>query len=157
MVCRYGRPIQRVLLLALAIMVISTSAFAQGGVLRGIIRDEAGQPVDGATVTITQTGTGRKYEVKTNRNGEYLQVGLSTGAYTVMASKDKLASSASKAAVSARAPATLNLVIGATAASRAADTAEMTKLLSAAFDAGVAAAAAGKHDEAIVKFQEAIK
>jgi tetratricopeptide (TPR) repeat protein len=144
------------LLLALAIVAMSAPVFAQGGVLRGVIRDEAGQPVEGATVIITQTGTGRKYEVKTNRNGEYLQVGLSTGAYTVLAQKDKLASSASKASVSARAQATLNLVIGATAASRAADTAEMTKLLSAAFDAGVAAASAGNHEGAIAKFQEAI-
>jgi tetratricopeptide (TPR) repeat protein len=155
MVCRSGRPILR-LLVALAIVATAVPAFAQGGVLRGVIRDEAGAPVEGATVIITQTGTGRKYEVKTNRNGEYLQVGLSTGAYTVMAEKDKLASSASKASVSARAQATLNLTIGATAASRAADTAEMTKMLTAVFDAGVAAASAGNHEEAIKKFQEAV-
>ena len=37
-------------------------------------------------------GTGRKFETKTNKKGEYIQIGLATGSYKVDAEKDKLGS-----------------------------------------------------------------
>ena len=47
-----------------------------------------GQPVDGAKVTIEQTGgTGRKFETKTDKKGEFIQIGLPSGPYKVTAEK----------------------------------------------------------------------
>ena len=71
--------------------------------IRGVVRDVKGQPVEGAVVTMIMTDTGRKFTVKTNRSGEFLQIGLAGGAYTVQAEKDKLSSTTEKAMVKASA------------------------------------------------------
>ncbi len=88
MVCRDGRPMWLLLTVLLALAVAAPAVAQPGGTIRGIVRDVKGQPVEGAVVTMTMTDTGRKFTVKTNRRGEYLQIGLSGGAYTVQAEKD---------------------------------------------------------------------
>jgi tetratricopeptide (TPR) repeat protein len=55
----------------------------------GVITDRGGQPVAGATVTLEFAGgLTRSYEVTTNEAGEFLQIGLMRGPYTVTAVKD---------------------------------------------------------------------
>lgn len=154
MVCRYGRLARWSILTALAIVVSTASLQAQGGIIRGVVRDQRGQPVDGARVVITFANSGRKYEVKTDSSGEYLQVGLSTGSYTVVADKDNLGSEEMEVSATSRRPMRADLVLGATAASRAADTEALSAELQILFDEGVAAGTAGRHEEAIAKFQE---
>ena len=74
--------------LALAVaLVFSAPALAQG-IVKGKVVDEKGQPVTDAKVTIQ--GPARNAETKTNNKGEYVQVGLQSGRYTVTVSKDKL-------------------------------------------------------------------
>ena len=64
-----------------------------------------GQPVDGAKVTIDMAeGTSRKFETKTNKKGEFIQIGLRAGAYKVTAEKDKLASNTADVARQHRPP-----------------------------------------------------
>src|SRR5438132_3399520 len=78
--------------LALAVaLVFSAPAFAQG-IVKGKVVDEKNQPVADAKVTIA--GPARNAETKTNNKGEYVQVGLQSGAYTVTVTQDKLVASA---------------------------------------------------------------
>ena len=48
--------------------------------IKGVVTDDKGQPVDGAKVVIEMSGgTGRKFETKTNKKGEFIQIGLASG------------------------------------------------------------------------------
>lgn len=76
--------------LALAVVLaVSAPALAQS-IVRGKVVDAGGKPVEGATIVIEATESNRKAETKTNKGGEFLQVGLATGSYRVTATKDKL-------------------------------------------------------------------
>jgi tetratricopeptide (TPR) repeat protein len=150
------------LLIALLALAVAAPASAQpGGMIRGVVRDVKGQPVEGATVTMVMTDTGRKFSVKTNRRGEFLQIGLAGGGYTVQAEKESLASTTEKVGVKVGAPATIDLVLGALSASaKAADAAELAAKgaeLKKLFEEGVAAGNAGQHDVAIEKFNAGIQ
>lgn len=64
-------------------------AFAQTGTARGKVMDEQGQPLVDAKIEIDfQGGVTRHIETKTNKKGEYIQVGLSPGTYRFTASKE---------------------------------------------------------------------
>ena len=64
-------------LLALAVLAPPAPAQSTGGA-RGKVVDQEGQPIDGASVLLEYLeGVTRKYEVRTNEKGEYIQVGLS--------------------------------------------------------------------------------
>src|SRR5713226_336788 len=139
MVRRNGRPIWLLMFAALAALAIALPVVAQmGGMVKGTVVDDKNQPVDGAKVTISMTDTGRKFETKTNKKGEYLQIGLAPGAYTVLAEKDKLASGPQKTMIRAGAPSELNLVIGVASAATTKEGLAKAGALRAAFDAGVA-------------------
>ena len=86
MVSRYGRPIC-LILIGLLHLALAAPVLAQGGTVRGMVSDAKGQPVEGAVVTIVMTDTGRKFSVKSNRKGEFMQIGLAGGNYTVQAEK----------------------------------------------------------------------
>jgi tetratricopeptide (TPR) repeat protein len=153
MVRRNGRPTWQLLAAALAALVIALPAAAQStGMIKGVVRDAKGEPVEGATVTIVSTSSSRKFNTKTNRRGEYIQIGLNSGSYTVTAEKDKLASAPATVGVKVGPAAEADLVLGVASAAAAADAKALTKLL----DDAVAASNAGRHDEAITKFSEAI-
>jgi len=157
MVRRNGRPFWPLMLAALAALTIAMPVAAQmGGMVKGTVLDDKNQPVEGAKVTISMTDTGRKFETKTDKKGQYLQIGLASGAYTVVAEKDKLSSAPSKATIRAGAPAELNLVIGVAAAAMTKEGMAKAGALRAAFEGGVALSQAGKHEEAIAKFNEGI-
>jgi len=156
MVSRLGRPIWLLMIGLLTLAVAAPVAAQPGGMIRGVVRDVKGEPVEGAVVTMMMADTGRKFTVKTNKKGEYLQIGLAGGAYTIQAEKDKLSSTTEKAAVRIGAPSTIDLVLGAaTAAAGASDAKELAAKgaeLKKLFEDGVAAGNAGRHDEAIEKF-----
>jgi tetratricopeptide (TPR) repeat protein len=157
MVRRNGRPFW-VSIVAVAVALATASpVFAQGGSVKGIVRDEKGQPVEGATVTITMADTGRKFQTKTDRRGSFIQIGLASGAYTVVAEKDKLSSGVQKTGVRAAAPAEVELIVGAAGAMAGAEGAARLAALKTNFEEGATLSQAGKYDEAIVKFNEAIK
>ena len=135
-------------LAALVALGLALPVAAQNLVV-GKVTDVKGQPVEGAVVTIEQPSSGRKYEAKTNKNGEYTQVGLIAGAYTVTVTKEGVGSAKGNIAVKGgRVPA--NFVVGVTAESAG-------EGMSRTFNEGVAASAAGNFDEAIAKFMEAVK
>ncbi len=60
------------------------AAFAQAtGSVKGVCKDMDGKPIAGASVEWTNTDNGRKYDLKTNKNGEYFSLGISPGKYNV--------------------------------------------------------------------------
>ena len=75
--------------LLLGIGLLTPPAQAQTGTARGKVLDAQGQPVADAKITLEyQGGITRKFEVKTNKKGEYMQVGIQPGPYRITASKD---------------------------------------------------------------------
>jgi tetratricopeptide (TPR) repeat protein len=157
MVRRNGRPIWRLMLAAVAALTIAMPVAAQmGGMVKGTVVDDKNQPVEGAKITISMADTGRKFETKTDKKGQYLQIGLASGAYVVVAEKNKLASAPQKATIRAGSPAELNLVIGVAADALTKEGLAKAGALRSAFESGVALSQAGKHEEAIAKFNEGI-
>jgi tetratricopeptide (TPR) repeat protein len=152
-----GRPMW-VLMFAFAVaLAVALPVAAQTlSIVRGVVKDDKGQPVDGAKVSFDLQGnTPRHFESKTNKQGQYTQAGLPSGEYKVTAEKDKLSTFATMA-LSAGKTATADLTLSAGGAAAAAGAAGMTAALRKAFDEGLALSNAGKHDEAIAKFTEAI-
>jgi tetratricopeptide (TPR) repeat protein len=141
------------LCMLLAALAFAVPAAAQG-LVQGTVTDAQGQPVDGATVLIEQDGTNRHFDMKTNKKGEFMQIGLSSGKYKVTATKDKLTASRD-VQISQGRPANARLVLGAAAASPA-DTAAAAALRKV-LDEAIAASNAGKYDDAIAGFHKAIE
>src|SRR5215510_3681841 len=106
---------------ALLACAIAVPAAAQStGMVKGTVSDMQGQPVDGAKVVIEMSeGTSRKFETKSNKKGEFIQIGLPSGRYKVTAEKDKLASNTSEVSVRINTTAEAKLVLGAAAAAAA--------------------------------------
>jgi len=76
--------------LAVAVLFVMAGPAAAQSVIRGRVVDQGGKPVEGAVVAIEATESNRRAQVKTNRNGEYMQIGLPSGRYNVTATKDNL-------------------------------------------------------------------
>jgi Flp pilus assembly protein TadD len=75
----------------IALAAFAAPAVAQTGQLKGKVVDAQNKPVEGAKITIVQEGgQNRKYETKSGRNGEFIQIGITSGDYVVQAEKDKL-------------------------------------------------------------------
>ena len=152
-----GRHAWLVACVALAALTLAVPAAAQStGMVRGMVRDMQGQPVENAKVVIDAEGTSRHFETKSNKKGEFIQIGLPSGRYKVSAEKDKVVSNEANVSVSVSRPAEASLILGAAAAVAATkEAASKTENLKKAFDEGVAASRAGNHDEAIAKFKAA--
>jgi hypothetical protein len=77
-------------LLTLALALVSTSAFAQGGgsavSLSGTVVDKDGGVIPGATVVIKNKATGESMTVVTNGEGKYSAPSLTSGTYSVTVS-----------------------------------------------------------------------
>lgn len=74
---------------ALAIAAAMPASAQNNARVFGVITDPAGQVVEGATITLEyEGGLARSYEVTTNGEGEYLQMGLVRGPYVLTASMD---------------------------------------------------------------------
>jgi len=139
----------RGVLALLVALVFSAPAFAQG-IVKGKVVDEKNQPVVDAKVVIQ--GTARNAETKTNNRGEYVQVGLQSGPYTITVTKDKLIAT-QKVNVTQGTPAEANLTLQPQA------TAGMSpeqKALQEAAGSAIDALRAGRDDEAIQKLNEVI-
>src|SRR3954469_25046046 len=152
-----GRPTW---LLALAMFIglaCAMPALAQStGMVKGVVSDDKGQPVENAKVTIEMTGgTGRRFETKTNKKGEYIQIGLNSGAYKVTAEKEKLASQPATVNVRVNSSQETNLVLGVASAASSKEALAKTAELKKTFDEGGALSGAGNHDQAIEKFTAA--
>lgn len=154
-----GALIRRSLLVCTALLGLAlwaAPAHAQTGQLKGKVIDAKGQPVEGATVTIEAVdGMGRKFVVKTNKRGEYIQIGLQPGQYKITAQKDALSQSVERKIGLDMVEVDFDLRPGSTADMSPEDRKKAEARIAAVkgnFEAGVAASNAGNFDEAIAKF-----
>jgi tetratricopeptide (TPR) repeat protein len=156
------RLVSRILTLCALVVGLAmvTPAFAQTGQVKGKVVDAENKPVDGAKVTVQQLDTNSKFDLKTNKKGEYMQIGIPPGNYKITVEKDGLTSSKNQRIGLDMAEVNFTLKKGA-------DTAEMSKEdrakadakisgIKAAYAEAAALANAGKYDESIAKFNEVI-
>ncbi|HVZ21375.1 MAG TPA: tetratricopeptide repeat protein [Vicinamibacterales bacterium] len=141
------------LALAVLLTLAAAPALAQS-IVRGKVVDAQNKPVDGATISIESVDTGRKVQTKTDKKGEFMQIGLQTGNYKVTASKDKVGTDTKPARISQGSPTELAFTL-APAGAAAPDNKEAAAIQAAA-QAGVDALNAGNYDEAIAKFNEVV-
>lgn len=78
-----SKVIRNCVLAALALALLSTSAMAQVGSVRGKVIDPNGQGVRDAMVYIERVGVRGNYKVKTNKRGNFFHAGLPLGRYNI--------------------------------------------------------------------------
>lgn len=141
---------------AVLTLVLAPPALAQStGMVRGVVKDASGKPVDGAKINIDAAANNRHFETKSDKKGEFIQIGLAPGAYKVTAEKDKVVSGATPVTVRIAAGAPITLVLGAGGGGVSPEVAAKTAALKKAFEEGVSASREGNHDAAIASFQAA--
>jgi tetratricopeptide (TPR) repeat protein len=70
-------------------LTVSAAAWAQvQGKLMGVVKDSQGNPVEKAVVTVVSTKTSASYELSTNKEGRFLQIGIQPGYFQVSVKKD---------------------------------------------------------------------
>ena len=75
-------------LLAL-LLGLSATLWAQMNIaVRGAVKGQDGKPLAGAIVELFDSETGKKYDLKTNANGEYSSIGVAMGTYDYTLLKD---------------------------------------------------------------------
>jgi len=153
---------QRSLLGLLVILVAwATPGFAQStGMVKGKVVDSANQIVEGATVILETKDSGaRRFKVTTNKKGEYIQIGLQPGSWTVTASKDGIGEAKAEVRITLGASEQIDFTLtkAGAAGGPGMSKEEAAKLdtMQKAFDEGIKLTQAGKLDEAIAKFMEA--
>jgi tetratricopeptide (TPR) repeat protein len=143
-----------VVALAVLLTVSAVPALAQS-VVRGKVVDSQGKPVQDATVLFEATDANRKVQTKTDKGGEFLQVGLASGAYKVTVSKEGVGTQTLNSNVRQGPNNPLSFTLTAASGVSAADK-EAAAAVQAAAGAAIEAMKAGRHDEAIAKFNEVI-
>ena len=153
-----------VLITLLLTVVCATPSFSQStGILRGQVTGADGEGVPGVKIVITGTQRPiRTFETETNEEGMYRMMGLRDSGYEVTATTE---TGSAMAAFTIRGGQnlTVDLDLGASAAAATAALSEedlaneaLRAELSASFEQGVAASAAGDYVEAIAQFEVAI-
>jgi tetratricopeptide (TPR) repeat protein len=146
--------------LALALACLAVPAFAQSGQVRGKVVDAKGNPVDGAKVTIANVEmSGRSLETKTNKKGEYIQIGLAPGNYKITVTKGDQSATRDTHISLDMAVVDFTLGAGQTGQMSKEDMAKQQAKVAAvqkSFGEGVDLSNQGKNEEAIAKFQEVI-
>jgi tetratricopeptide (TPR) repeat protein len=144
----------------LGLAAIAAPGYAQTGQVKGKVVDANGKPVEGAVVTIEGSDSGgRKFTVKSNKNGDYIQIGLQPGQYKITATKDQLSQSFNQRVGLDMVEVNFSLKPGSNANMSDEDrkkAAAKNAAIKSAFEEGVTLSNAGKNDEAIAKFNEVI-
>jgi tetratricopeptide (TPR) repeat protein len=154
-----GRRLLTISAIVVGLGVLAAPGYAQTGAVKGKVVDGKNQPIEGAKITIAMTeGMNRRFETKTNRRGEFIQIGLTPGAYEVTAEKDGLTQTFPVRVRIDTHEVNFTLKpggegVGASAEERKKAEARMAAI-KAAFEEGVKLNNAGKYDEAIAKFNE---
>ncbi len=158
-----GARIRRSVMLCTVLMAMALAAMpahAQTGQAKGKVVDAKNQPVDGAAITIEAIdGMGRKYAVKSNRRGEFIQIGLQPGQYRLTATKDGLSDMHERRIGLDVVEVDFTLRPGGGGEMSDEERKKAEARIAAVkdnFAAGVAFSNEGKYDEAIAKFNEVL-
>ncbi|MGH9330011.1 MAG: tetratricopeptide repeat protein [Vicinamibacterales bacterium] len=147
---------------AFAFAFLAAPAAAQTGAAKGKVVDAQNQPIENAKIIIQSADSAaRRHETKTNKKGEFFQIGLAPGTYKVTAEKDKLSQSFD---IRVRLGDPVNLAFVLAPGTGGAPGGGMSKEEAAkkeaeirkTFDEAIALSQAGKDAEAIAKFNEII-
>ena len=158
---QWGKSQRSMLGLLVVLVAWATPGFAQStGMVKGKVVDSANQIVEGATVILETKDSGaRRFKVTTNKKGEYIQIGLQPGSWTITASKEGVGEAKTDIRIALGASEQIDLTLGnaGAAGGPAMSKEEAAKLdaMQKAFDEGIKLTQAGKLDEAIAKFMEA--
>jgi tetratricopeptide (TPR) repeat protein len=151
-----GRRLIVLATMALAVALFAAPTYAQTGMVKGKVLDGAQKPIEKAKVLIEfKDGVNRKYEIKTNKKGEFIQIGLPPGNYKVTASFESLGEQSFDARVRLGDAAEVNFLLGGGGGGMSKEEAAKTEVLKKTFEEGVNLSKAGSFDEAIAKFNEA--
>jgi tetratricopeptide (TPR) repeat protein len=144
------------LALGLALLFAPGEAGAQTGTARGKVLDDKGQPVEAAGVTLEFLGgVTRKYETKTNKKGEFTQVGVYPGGYKITVLKDGFTPSVIEHRINLGDPTYLpDFKLVTRAAAQAAAQDKGADEMRSTFKRGIDLTQAGKFDEAEAAFKE---
>lgn len=143
-------------IVAVAVLcAVSVAPALAQSVVRGKVNDAQGKPVQDATILFEATDANRKTQTKTDKNGDFLQVGLASGGYSVTASKDKVGTQTLKLQVRQGPNNPLTFSLTTSSGISSGDKAEAAAVQALA-GAAVDAMKAGRHDEAIAKFTEVV-
>lgn len=146
------------ILVALVAVLFATPGYAQTGMVKGKVVDGAGKPLDKAKVVIEfKDGLNRRYEVASNKKGEFIQIGLPTGMYKVTATFPELGEQTFEVRVRLGDAAEINFILGGGAAGQGGmskEEAAKAAKLKLLFEEGVALSKANDYDGAIAKFTE---
>jgi superkiller protein 3 len=149
--------------MAIGLAVVAAPASAQTGQIKGKVVDQQGNPVVGAKVSLHNENTNRTIETKTDKKGEYIQVGLSPAKYKVTVTKDALSQVKDIDIHLDMGILDFSLAPGGGGGGGGAVSKEEAAKMKAKADAanktfaeGVELSNAGKNDEAIAKFNEVI-
>lgn len=137
----------------LFVLALASAASAQTGMLKGKVVDTKDAPVEGAKVTITAKGMKNTREVKTNKKGEWVQIGLFPGEYSITAEKDGDAGTVGTRVAIGENP---EVMIRVGRAGPSPEATAKAAALQKSFDEGVALSKSGDFDGSIAKFNEAI-
>ena len=138
-----------------ALAVTMPAAGQSTGMVRGQVVDASGKPVEGAKISIDADANNRHFETKSDKKGEFVQIGLPPGQYKVAAEKDKLASAPAQLNVRIANASPVKLILGAAGGGPSAEAAAKNAELKKTFEEGVAASKTGDHDTAIAAFTKA--
>jgi tetratricopeptide (TPR) repeat protein len=138
---------------AFFVLAVAAPALAQTGQLKGKVVDTADKPVEGAKVTIYAKSTKTTRDVKTNKKGEWIQIGLFPGDYTISAEKgDDKGNTDVRVSIGDNPEVMLRIGKAGPSKEDAAKAAALQKT----FDEGVALSKTNDWDGSIAKFNEAI-
>lgn len=144
----------------LAFAVLALPAYGQTGGIRGKVVDAKKQPVQGASVLIeSMDGGNRKFQAKTDRRGEFVQIGIQPGPYRISVEKDGLADIREQRISLDVLEITFTLAPGAGTGVSDEERKKAEARIAAVkadFAAGVALSKEGKHDEAIARFNQVL-
>ncbi|HET7747361.1 MAG TPA: tetratricopeptide repeat protein [Vicinamibacteria bacterium] len=140
-------------------LALTTPAAAQStGTARGKVVDEKGQAVVDAQVALEfMGGVTRKFQTKTNKKGEFTQVGLHPGMYKITVSKEGYQGTYVEGRIALGEPTVISeikILPVSVAKAGGADAAKANEEIRAIVDRGEGLVKEGKYDEAIVAFQE---
>ena len=161
-----SRPIRLMLLATAVAVVLAPPAFAQNSArIFGVVTDHEGAPVAGAHVLMEFLGgITRSFETSSNAEGEYIQVGLASGPYTVTVTAEGIGVRRYNLRVSAGEEFELDVqILGRGQVDRTGLSAEEIAELEEreatadAFEGGLEAARGGNYDEAAQLLAEAIE
>lgn len=148
------RTLLRVLAVAAAVtLAVAAPALAQTGLVKGKVVDATGKPVADAAIAIElMEGVSRKLSTKSDKRGEFVQLGLQSGAYRVTATTEKLGTGFADTRIRIGNTSEVTITLSTVPSGTDPKMAELKK----AFDEGVAASRANDHDTAIARFDAAL-